>query len=270
MIRNLQLKYNAEGTTLRRSQLRMLEILHYVAKLCDENDLKYWLTDGTLLGAYRHKGFIPWDDDLDIGMMRKDMLKLREIIQEDSDSNFIFQDHTTDSHYYYSYPKIRDKYSVCESDVAEETMFKYKGIWIDIFPFEESDVHIQKLAFYTNTYGRRFLTTKNCLHYVANIRYYLNEFLLFPCLRLLSKTVKRKRVCLNRSLGCEYFYPQKKEDLFPLSKLEFENSFFCVPHHTSEVLIGLYGKNFNEIPPENNRINHKLKVSFLTHDEIER
>lgn len=268
MIEDLRLQYNAEGTILRKSQLRMLEMLHYVARLCEENGLQYWLTDGTLLGAYRHKGFIPWDDDLDIGMMRKDMLKLRKIMQENPDSDFAFQDHTTDSHYYYSYPKIRDKYSVCESDVAEEAMFKYKGIWIDIFPFEEIDVHIQKLAFYTNTYGRRFLTTKNYLHFVANTRYYLNEFLLFPCFRLLNKAVKRKRVYLNRSLGCEYFYPQKREDLFPLSALEFENSFFSVPNHTSEVLIGFYGKSFNKLPPESERKTHQLEVHFFVHDRI--
>jgi len=60
--------------TLRRVQLTQLEILKEVKRVCQENDLTYWLTYGTLLGAIRHKGFIPWDDDLDIGMLLKEGL----------------------------------------------------------------------------------------------------------------------------------------------------------------------------------------------------
>ena len=105
------------------------------------------------------------------------------------------------------------------------------------------------------------------MSFFANVRYYLNEFMLFPCFRLINRIVKKEQVYLNRSLGCEFFYPQKKEDLFPLSQLEFVKNFFCVPNHASEVLIGFYGENFNELPPENDRTNHKIKVHFLTHDD---
>ena len=66
---------NAEGTQLRKHQLKMLEMLKYVDKLCRKHDIPYYLSGGTLLGAVRHQGFIPWDDDLDIILMKKEVCR---------------------------------------------------------------------------------------------------------------------------------------------------------------------------------------------------
>jgi hypothetical protein len=68
----LRERYNPEGSLLRRQQTRMLEILLEVDRICQKHDIRYWLSSGTLIGALRHDGFIPWDDDLDIEMMRED------------------------------------------------------------------------------------------------------------------------------------------------------------------------------------------------------
>ena len=68
--------YNGENTELRKAQMRMLEILVHVSAICDTHAISYWIDYGTLLGAVRHKGFIPWDDDLDISVLKKDYKKL--------------------------------------------------------------------------------------------------------------------------------------------------------------------------------------------------
>lgn len=62
---------NAAGTALRKHQMKMFDMLVYIDKICQDNDIKYCLSGGTLLGAVRHKGFIPWDDDLDIVFLKK-------------------------------------------------------------------------------------------------------------------------------------------------------------------------------------------------------
>ena len=79
----LRERFNPEESLLRRQQMRMLEILLEVDKICKRHDIQYWLSSGTLIGAMRHDGFIPWDDDLDIEMMRSDYLRLMEVLPKE-------------------------------------------------------------------------------------------------------------------------------------------------------------------------------------------
>ena len=79
----LRQRYNPDGSLLRRQQLRMLDILVEVDRICKKHHIEYWLSSGTLIGALRHNGFIPWDDDLDIEMMRKDYLRLLEVLPKE-------------------------------------------------------------------------------------------------------------------------------------------------------------------------------------------
>ena len=78
----LRARYNPDGSDQRRAQLRMLEMLKFVDSFCKENDIKYWLEGGTLLGAMRHGGFIPWDDDTDICMTYSDAEKFKRLMIE--------------------------------------------------------------------------------------------------------------------------------------------------------------------------------------------
>ena len=79
----LRIRFNPEGSLLRRQQMRMLEILLEVDKICKKHDIPYWLSSGTLIGAMRHDGFIPWDDDLDIEMLRKDYVRLMAVLPKE-------------------------------------------------------------------------------------------------------------------------------------------------------------------------------------------
>ena len=73
-------EYNPEGSTLRKAQKEMVQVLGAFAEICEKHDIKWWLCSGTLLGAARHKGFIPWDDDVDVSMLKEDFKRLEKVL----------------------------------------------------------------------------------------------------------------------------------------------------------------------------------------------
>ena len=95
--------------TLRKVQLVQLEIAKEIARICEENKINYYLIGGTLLGAIRHKGFIPWDDDLDIGMIRSDYEKFMQIAPKCLDDKYALIDWKSDLIYPHPMGKIIKK-----------------------------------------------------------------------------------------------------------------------------------------------------------------
>ncbi len=120
---------------LRKVQLTQLEILKEFKRVCDENGLKYWLDSGTCLGAVRHGGFIPWDDDIDVGMLRDDYEKFIEIYPQKGDEKYSLHCWKTDKTHSYPFAKLRKvgtKYLESRDDSKGNC-----GIYIDIFPYDK-------------------------------------------------------------------------------------------------------------------------------------
>lgn len=129
------------GTPLRQCQLASLHLLHVLDKVCEENGLRYWLAFGTLLGAVRHKGFIPWDDDIDVYMTMSDLKKLSKIADRVLPKDVIWQDPWCFPKSDMYFGRLRDAYSM----VMQFTRYKQRcvndpqGVSLDIFPIV--DVH---------------------------------------------------------------------------------------------------------------------------------
>lgn len=121
---------------LRRMQLLELDLLKEFDRVCRKNEITYTISSGTMLGAVRHKGFIPWDDDADISMLREEYNKFLSVIDELDPEICFFQDHTTDPEYRWGYGKLR-RAGTQYVRVGQEHLKCKTGIFVDIFPLDD-------------------------------------------------------------------------------------------------------------------------------------
>lgn len=123
-----------DGQTLKRLQQAELEILTEFDRVCRKNGIKYSLTGGTLLGAVRNGGFIPWDDDADVSMLREEYEKFKSVLERDLDhERFYFQDIEETPGYRWGYGKLRKRNTVFLREHQEDMPYE-QGVFMDIFP----------------------------------------------------------------------------------------------------------------------------------------
>lgn len=138
-----------ETQTIKDVQNKILEIMKYVDEICRKNNIKYYIMGGTALGAIRHKGFIPWDDDLDIFMTYENFSKFKKILEKEKNNKYIIQEWKTNNKYL-EYAKVR----MNNTTFIEKNLINMKnlhhGIYIDIMILHKcpNNIKIQKRIFY--------------------------------------------------------------------------------------------------------------------------
>lgn len=260
----LRARYNPEGSLLRRQQERMLEILAEVDRICRKHGLRYWLSSGTLLGAARHGGFIPWDDDLDLEMMRDDYERLMKILPGELPQTMALQTHVTDPNYFFFYAKVRDRRSVLSEGNEYDRMWEEKGIYIDIFPMEQQPIALHCLG--EKTVGHMYKVWRTSTDDNVAIRrvrriFRLNDRLVYPVLRFLCRL--SGTATYTYGMGIPYHTPRYVKDIFPLSTLPFEGVDYPVPHDWDRVLTIMYG-DYNALPREESIVSHCAGLEFIS------
>lgn len=258
---SLRQRYNPDGSLLRRQQLRMLEILIEIDRICKKHDIPYWLSSGTLIGAMRHDGFIPWDDDLDIEMMRKDYLRLMEVLPEELPDWLALQNDETDKNYFFFYAKIRDRRSKMLEQNTYDRMWKEQGIYIDIFPMEQHPIWLHKLTEKTVGHMYKIWRTstddKKAIKQVKRI-FDFNKHILFPMFRSLLFI---RSSLITSGMGIPFHNPRYLEEIFPLTTHKFEGYELPVPHNADAHLRHLYG-DYMQLPDLNKLAPHVGKLEF--------
>ncbi len=129
-------QYELTPKELRQVQKIQLELLEQADQICRKNNIPYNIIAGTLLGAVRHRGFIPWDDDADVALMRRDYEIFREACKKDLDhSKYYFQDHANTRGYRWGYGKLRRRHTLFLRKNQAHMPYE-QGIFIDIFPLD--------------------------------------------------------------------------------------------------------------------------------------
>ncbi|MBU1066157.1 LicD family protein, partial [bacterium] len=250
--------YNGKGTKLRKAQLRILDILIEVDIICKKHNIQYWLDYGTLLGAVRHGGFIPWDDDLDISIPRKDYVKLCKLLMDELPENLVFQDETTDNNYFLKFAKVRDRNSFLDDPIMRNRGIKEHGLYIDIFPLEKLFSKKMKTFIeyiYGNVYRRykKFYPSK--WKYISGILLLLFAKCLIMIIRFLSFIIPTKKYFTGCGAPFYYQHTYYFKYIFPCQTIVFEGYTFNAPNDPHLYLQNIYG-DYLKIPPKEKRIIH--------------
>lgn len=263
-------KYNPEGSELRNAQYRMLEMLCYIDKICLENDITYWLDCGTLLGAVRHGGFIPWDDDSDICMPINDAKRFKAIMQKKYNAGeFVLQCRESDPGFFGPWLILRDRKSEYLQDSHMHRARKYRGLQVDIFTV--SDHNLSFLRRVSVSLENRLITQpllkwrfSKPLELACRFWYqllYSFVFKVFDELGLLFSNKQYYTYTYGTAFGDKHLITP----IFPLKRIQFEGKVFNVPNDTDRYLTENYG-NWRRIPKDNEILTHHVNVKF--YDEI--
>jgi lipopolysaccharide cholinephosphotransferase len=255
-----------------------LKALIYIADLCKKNNLKYYLLGGTLLGAVRHKGFIPWDDDIDIGLVRGDYVKLTKILTNEINEDYFLQNFKTDL----GYPRYITKLRVNGTKFIESYLQDYRmhhGVYIDIFPLDKTTLKSPTLIDFRVKLAEYLIKLRTVRNTPFNhgdkskriIAKIIRPFALIIPLSWINNFIDFAYTFENR-FNCKYIinfssqYGWRKQT-FPINvygygtPVVFEGHEFMAPSEWKIILKSIYG-DYMKLPPEEKRISGH-HVSFV-------
>lgn len=265
--------YNQEKPEVAAAQKIMLEILTEVHRICEEHKITYWLDAGTLLGAVRHGGFIPWDDDLDISMPRTDYEKFIRIAQKELPDGYFLQNRDTDIGYNLNFSKIR-KIGTTLIETGENGDEPYcHGVFIDIFPYD----HYRYKWFIDWTRWSYLFRDKRKKYPKGSIKrtlvtIYTNYLMILPseisvAVRKYFEKHKGSMVgqegnYFTYGLECCPGRDTKVEDVLPVKLGVFEDNKFFIPNNPEAVLKENFGDDYMILPPLNRRKTHSKLIKI--------
>lgn len=254
-------------------KIMLTDILIDIQRVCDENKLSYYLVGGTLLGAVRHNGFIPWDDDIDIALPREDYEKFMHL-EDQLRNNFIIVDYTKDNNYPYNFMKVENKNTTLIEEMYEHRGGK-GGIYIDVFPLDgvPENKYIRKLHFISINFWKTMLILHYCnpqkerskikSFIVSMIKGLTNEKKIHQILdnRMKKYTYKDSKLVINYLGAYKEREMVDKEFFGRGQKVVFEKEEFNGPEKCDEYLKAIYG-NYMKLPPKEKQISHH-RIKYL-------
>lgn len=263
---------SSELTPLRKYQLYVLDITKYFIQFCKEHNLKYFAAYGTLIGAARHNGFIPWDDDIDIWMPVEDYTRFRELARTELDSKYYFQSHLDNVHEFICWQRIGVKNSTSMPYAYKHVPASW-GVCIDIFPLVVAPSAEDKTQY--KVFHKRCVKAIQAAarhEYKADIKTSKGIQKLLYMIR--SAGSDEQNLQRFAELEKEIFEASGYEDSGYVStitrgsyfmrakcfeetiQLPFEDILIDAPAGYDEVLSVIYGEDWMELPPEEERVYH--------------
>ncbi len=258
---------------LRKVQLLELKVLKEIKRICTKHNIHYFLTGGSLIGAIRHKGFIPWDDDIDIAMMREEYDRFMQIAPQELSPEFSLINIKTDNRLGIFFGKVVLNDTNYRSAQQPKTLDK-TGFFVDVIPYDTiydnkilASLYFWKLNFFVVLYSM-----KNGYHNgTTNFKRIVAEFMKV-CFFFIPKKYLYKRICnypykLNKKhtntqcyLCGRYGVPREFRSAYLFdgyTEMQFEDDKFMVLSHSHEFLTELFG-DYMQLPPPEQRVTHQV------------
>ncbi len=249
---------------LRACQLKQLAILEEIDKICRRHNIEYWLDGGTLLGAVRHGGFIPWDDDIDIAMTLEDEKRFEEIAPKELPEWLFLQTPKTDPGSKEPITKIRDVNSLYIEGGDTFGSPYVKGIFVDIFPFVDyPDISRKWIKTLTKGISKSYSILHHQHEYsfrsFAEFFYFGAKYYLYRGLWSIACLCGKKTRCSDVPILNGRGISFDKKAIKPLGTILFESKEFPAPCSPDSYLSDLYG-NYMQIPPVEKREFHSVFI----------
>ena len=257
-----------DDDTLKHLQKVQLMMLKDFIKICDDNDITYFVNGGTLLGTIRHQGFIPWDDDIDLMMFKEDFDKLNNVMNENSNEKYRLIDVLNEETYHYTWARFTLKNTILNEWWANQVDYTV-NIFIDIFilyglPENNTKRFIHKWRCFAlnqmvNYSIVKFKNESKIKEIIQQLAYYLMKIIPVSTSALKRHCMKVYRkykddesdeVCDFPALVLLPIY--KRNDWLPPKKAKFEDIEVNVPNNPDAILTIIYG-DYMKLPPEDKR-----------------
>lgn len=253
------LKYNKNDVV--RVQTRLLEMGKIAAAILDRNGFQYMLAFGAMLGAVRHQGFIPWDDDLDFFLFDDEYDAALDCLRRELPKDIVVHDRKSDPIYWKEWAMLRDTHTKCHAELfPDDNAFRYTGIGIDLCRLKKtpranvkSDLKRANIEYLVRKYDAGVMPDA----------FYREKFMLWA--KEYTSLIDERPATIDENDLVYYFVTilplAEIKDIFPLKKYQFEDTEFWGPNNADALLNTSYG-DYMQIPPYEKRKPHYDYVEF--------
>lgn len=240
-----------------------LTILCAIRDICEKHNIDYWLDGGTCLGAVRHGGFIPWDDDIDIAMRKEDIKRFAEAAKKELPEGLFLQTTETDPTYNSPITKVRDTNSFMVEYGDDFSKPYQKGLFVDIFPMIPYPSFSKSMC---KRIAKGFCKANNIIkkshvyswRSIAELFWFGTKRYLYLMLWNIACLILKRNTYYSNTLAENgYGIMHRTDSIFPLRPINFEGETFCGPANPDAYLKDLYN-DYMQLPPEDKRKGHAV------------